>query len=147
MSLFVNMLICMSKIANSLQLPKLTFSILCFTDRTCSGIIYLFTFGIFGIGWLIDICLIPGMVEHENTKHCHETTTSVVVVQQPAQPVMYQQPPPGAPYQQPYGQPYPGQPYPGQPYPGQPYAPQQAYPGQDPNQPPMMYPPTAPPPQ
>jgi TM2 domain-containing membrane protein YozV len=29
--------------------------------KTISGIIYFFTFGLLGIGWLIDIFLIPGM--------------------------------------------------------------------------------------
>ncbi|BAZ41128.1 hypothetical protein NIES4101_70900 [Calothrix sp. NIES-4101] len=32
-----------------------------------SGIVYLFTFGLFGIGQLIDLALIPGMVEKRNT--------------------------------------------------------------------------------
>ena len=43
-----------------------------YLGRPLSGLIYLFTAGLFGIGWLIDICLIPGMVEDYNHRfHCH----------------------------------------------------------------------------
>ncbi|KAL0486187.1 TM2 domain-containing protein [Acrasis kona] len=37
-----------------------------YLNRIVSGVIYLLTGGIFGIGWLVDICLIPGMVDEEN---------------------------------------------------------------------------------
>jgi TM2 domain-containing membrane protein YozV len=37
-----------------------------YTGRILSGIIYLFTFGLFGIGQIIDLLLIPGMVETRN---------------------------------------------------------------------------------
>ncbi len=33
-----------------------------------TGVLYLFTFGFFGIGQFIDLFRIPGMVEHENLK-------------------------------------------------------------------------------
>ncbi|GAM25498.1 hypothetical protein SAMD00019534_086730 [Acytostelium subglobosum LB1] len=84
-----------------------------YLNRPCSGVLYLFTLGVFGIGWLVDICLIPGMVEHEN-EHCHAHTNTVVVVgQQPAGIV-------AQPYQ---AQPmYQAQPYPGQPIYAQPQA-------------------------
>ncbi|MFM7424378.1 MAG: NINE protein [Elainella sp.] len=37
-----------------------------YTGRFASGTIYLFTFGLFGIGQLLDLRLIPGMVERRN---------------------------------------------------------------------------------
>jgi len=37
-----------------------------YTGRILSGIIYLLTFGIFGIGQLVDLLLIPGMVSERN---------------------------------------------------------------------------------
>jgi TM2 domain-containing membrane protein YozV len=53
-----------------------------YLNRPVSGVIYLLTGGIFGIGWLVDICLIPGIVEEENAKlnggtvYVTQTTTS-----------------------------------------------------------------------
>jgi TM2 domain-containing membrane protein YozV len=40
-----------------------------YLNRPISGIIWLLTGGLFGIGWLIDLCLIPGMVEEENIRY------------------------------------------------------------------------------
>ena len=37
-----------------------------YCGRTISGLIWLFTGGLFGIGWLIDIFLVPGMVREDN---------------------------------------------------------------------------------
>lgn len=37
-----------------------------YCGRYISGTIWLFTGGLFGIGWLIDIFLIPGMVIDDN---------------------------------------------------------------------------------
>ena len=37
-----------------------------YTGRIISGLLYLFTFGIFGIGQIIDLLLIPGMVSSRN---------------------------------------------------------------------------------
>lgn len=37
-----------------------------YTGNIASGLIYLFTFGILGVGQLIDLVLIPGMVERRN---------------------------------------------------------------------------------
>ncbi len=37
-----------------------------YTGNVVSGLIYLFTFGIFGFGQLIDLALIPGMVDRRN---------------------------------------------------------------------------------
>merc|ERR1711943_90525 len=82
-----------------------------YLNRPVSGVIYLFTFGLFGIGWLIDICLIPGMVEHSNAHHYHHHHEHVTVV---TQQVPYQQ------YQQPYYAPQPPGPYPPQQQYGQP---------------------------
>ncbi|EGC31297.1 hypothetical protein DICPUDRAFT_156873 [Dictyostelium purpureum] len=102
-----------------------------YLNRPCSGVLYLFTGGIFLIGWLVDICLIPSMVEEENERDCH-TITNVNVVSNvstgyPPQPAYPQQ---GYP-QQPA---YPQQGYPQQGYPQQPAYPQQNY-----SQPPQAY--------
>lgn len=37
-----------------------------YTGNVASGLIYLFTFGFFGIGQLLDLALIPGMVDRRN---------------------------------------------------------------------------------
>jgi len=37
-----------------------------YTGNIASGLIYLFTFGVFGIGQLLDLVLIPGMVDRRN---------------------------------------------------------------------------------
>jgi TM2 domain-containing membrane protein YozV len=37
-----------------------------YSGRIFSGFVYLFTFGIFGIGQLVDLAFIPGMVEKRN---------------------------------------------------------------------------------
>lgn len=39
-----------------------------YTGNMASGLIYLFTLGIFGIGQLVDLALIPGMVEKKNAQ-------------------------------------------------------------------------------
>ncbi len=39
-----------------------------YNGKILSGLLWLFTFGLFGIGQLIDLILIPGMVEHANLK-------------------------------------------------------------------------------
>jgi TM2 domain-containing membrane protein YozV len=37
-----------------------------YTGNIASGLVYLFTFGVFGIGQLLDLVLIPGMVDRRN---------------------------------------------------------------------------------
>lgn len=37
--------------------------------KTVSGIVYFFTLGILGIGWIIDLFLIPGMDEEADLKY------------------------------------------------------------------------------
>jgi TM2 domain-containing membrane protein YozV len=37
-----------------------------YSGRIASGLIYLFTFGVFGLGQLVDLIFIPGMVEKRN---------------------------------------------------------------------------------
>ena len=39
-----------------------------YLGRPISGIFYLLTLGGFGIGWIIDLFLVPGMVRQENAK-------------------------------------------------------------------------------
>lgn len=39
-----------------------------YLGKPVSGIIYLSTFGLFGIGQLVDLFLIPNIVEHKNLK-------------------------------------------------------------------------------
>jgi len=40
-----------------------------YNGKYVSGVIWLFTFGLFGIGQVIDLALIPGMVEEKNLKY------------------------------------------------------------------------------
>lgn len=40
-----------------------------YLGKPLSGIVYLFTFGLFGMGQLIDLVLIPGMVEDRNLRY------------------------------------------------------------------------------
>jgi TM2 domain-containing membrane protein YozV len=40
-----------------------------YLNRPISGVVYLLTGGLLGIGWLIDICLIPGIVDEENIQY------------------------------------------------------------------------------
>ncbi len=40
-----------------------------YTGKYLSGLIWMFTFGLFGIGQLVDLALIPGMVEDKNLKY------------------------------------------------------------------------------
>jgi TM2 domain-containing membrane protein YozV len=40
-----------------------------YLGRPVSGVLYLFTFGLLGIGQLVDLFLLPGMVDEANTKH------------------------------------------------------------------------------
>ncbi len=51
-----------------------------YTGNFASGVIYLFTFGLFGFGQLIDLVLVPGMVEKRNIylKGLHGGTTPIV---------------------------------------------------------------------
>ncbi|EFA83585.1 TM2 domain-containing protein [Heterostelium album PN500] len=91
-----------------------------YLQRYVSGFIYLFTLGIFGIGWLVDLFLIPSMVRHFNNHYFSEETVIVA----PA-PIIYQNQP-YQPYQpQPqqyyaYGAPQVQQVQPVQPYQPQP---------------------------
>ena len=39
-----------------------------YLNDTGLGLLYLFTLGFLGMGWLIDLFLIPGMVKRENMK-------------------------------------------------------------------------------
>lgn len=39
-----------------------------YLGKTTSGIVYLLTGGVFGIGWIIDLFLIGGMVDDANFK-------------------------------------------------------------------------------
>ncbi|KAL0487772.1 TM2 domain-containing protein [Acrasis kona] len=50
-----------------------------YLNRTFTGLLWLFTGGLLGFGLLIDICLIPGMVNEENRNHASPT---VIIVQQ-----------------------------------------------------------------
>lgn len=46
-----------------------------YTGNMASGVIYLFTLGIFGIGQLVDLALIPGMVEKKNAQIPNSSNT------------------------------------------------------------------------
>eukprot|EP01088_Endostelium_zonatum_P022149 TRINITY_DN926_c0_g1_i1.p1 TRINITY_DN926_c0_g1~~TRINITY_DN926_c0_g1_i1.p1 ORF type:complete len:103 (-),score=4.28 TRINITY_DN926_c0_g1_i1:70-378(-) len=43
----------------------------CYLDRPLTGILWFLTGGLFLIGWLVDLCLIPGMVEDCNHGYHH----------------------------------------------------------------------------
>jgi len=57
-----------------------------YLDQPVMGIVYFLTGAFCGIGWLIDICLIPGIVEQCNAKYStvHTTTTTTYYTNQPA---------------------------------------------------------------
>lgn len=40
-----------------------------YLGRPLSGLLYLLTFGLFGVGQLVDLLLLPGLVEEANTRH------------------------------------------------------------------------------
>eukprot|EP01027_Heterolobosea_sp_BB2_P016671 GEZU01023700.1.p1 GENE.GEZU01023700.1~~GEZU01023700.1.p1 ORF type:complete len:104 (+),score=28.60 GEZU01023700.1:545-856(+) len=64
-----------------------------YLERTTSGVVWLLTCALCGVGWLVDACLIPAMVEEHNRKLEEGQTTNIVVYnnnfQQPAAPVAY----------------------------------------------------------
>eukprot|EP01133_Synstelium_polycarpum_P008472 gene8472-9964_t len=76
-----------------------------YLQRNVSAFIYLFTLGLFGIGWLVDLFLLPSMVRHFNNHYFSDPTVIVAPT-----PIIYQ------------NQPYLPQPYPYQPAQYQPYA-------------------------
>ena len=112
------------------------------------GVLYFFTFGIFMLGWLIDLCLIPSLVDD-----CNRAAPQVVVVNRGGSQTLNQNviqigyPPQspqgyGAAYPQqgyPPPQGYPPQGYPPQGYPPQGYPPPQGYSPQQ-GYPPQGYP-------
>ncbi|KAL0484440.1 TM2 domain-containing protein [Acrasis kona] len=81
-----------------------------YLNDAIGGVIWFCTFGLFLFGWLIDICLIPGMVERENER-LNNGNKTIIVNTQPIQQVHYvQQAPVSMP--QPYYQPQvPAQPH------------------------------------
>ncbi|EFC37105.1 predicted protein [Naegleria gruberi] len=60
-----------------------------YLDSFILGIVWLVTGGLFGIGQLVDLILIPGMVDGCNLKYNNQKQ---VVITTTAQPVMAQQP-------------------------------------------------------
>jgi TM2 domain-containing membrane protein YozV len=40
-----------------------------YLGRPLSGLLYFLTFGLFGVGQIVDLVLLPGMVTEANTKH------------------------------------------------------------------------------
>jgi TM2 domain len=58
-----------------------------YCNKFASGVIYLCTLGLFGFGQLLDLALIPGMVDEENLKYMilrggsnHQSNAQSVVV-------------------------------------------------------------------
>jgi TM2 domain-containing membrane protein YozV len=43
-----------------------------YVGRPISGLVWLFTLGLFGVGWVIDVFLIPEFVEEHNKKVFHQ---------------------------------------------------------------------------
>jgi len=105
----------------------------CYLDQPSMGVLYFFTLGLFLIGFWIDLCLIPSMVDECNARlkpvvvvaggggAAAATAQSTVVINNTPSP---------APYYPPQG--YPPQGYPPQGYPPQQggYPPQGGYPQQ-----------------
>jgi len=120
-----------------------------YLHRHCSGFLYLFTGGLFAIGWIVDLFLIPGMVDDYNEQHYHHHhhTEEGYVVQYVPQPQVpyssygYQAPVGGYPapvggYQAPVGIPVALPPQPVMPIVYQPVVPGQMM---QPNAPPLLY--------
>ena len=98
------------------------------------GVLYFFTWGLFFIGWIIDVCLIPSMVDDCNRAGSPGVVfvTGAPTANTNATVVHVQTPPPGA---------YPPGAYPPGAYPPGAYgSPPQGYP-------PQGYPPQGSPPQ
>jgi TM2 domain-containing membrane protein YozV len=43
-----------------------------YVGRPISGLVWLLTLGLFGVGWVIDVFLIPEFVEEHNKKVFHQ---------------------------------------------------------------------------
>ena len=39
-----------------------------YLERPCWGVLYLFTGGLFGVGWLVDMCRMPCLVAETNKR-------------------------------------------------------------------------------
>lgn len=39
-----------------------------YLERPCWGVLYLFTLGLFGVGWLVDLCRMPCLVAETNKR-------------------------------------------------------------------------------
>ena len=64
-----------------------------YLERPLTGIIWFLTLGIAGVGWLIDLFLIPGMVAMCNSpKNAYVTTTTTTTYNQPQQVYTVAQP-------------------------------------------------------
>jgi len=60
-----------------------------YCEKYISGVIWLLTFGLFGVGWLIDVLLVPGMVDQANLKLAllgtRQSQNVIVNIQHPVQ--------------------------------------------------------------
>ncbi|GIQ81255.1 hypothetical protein KIPB_002185, partial [Kipferlia bialata] len=117
-----------------------------YLGQICVGIVFLLTFGGFGVWWLIDACLIPSMVDATNIRNGLYNTPGgmTTVVNSMAQPGYQPQQPVYQPMQQPQYAPQPAMVQPQQYPPQQQYAPepisQSQYPPQQPQYAPQPVP-------
>ncbi len=60
-----------------------------YAGKVLTGLLWFFTFGLLGIGQLIDLILIPGMIDRSNLRWTRATQPRYVYVTEPRPPGDY----------------------------------------------------------